>query len=921
MQAPLQTFCDNVEHVLNGVRGEMLVYQQNPADLPRFEVHTNRIEALLTNPDLCESAGIDLDLAALHSQTARLIDVTTRIPGDSVRSVLDRISDIEAKIAIVRIGDDDFSEDLDRLLDISLGLAPADEPEATISNVSAEDAFEIDAELLEIFSAEAEELLSGIEFNLQRLVASPGDKASLWEIRRNAHTFKGSAGLVGIREASKLAHRIEDLLDQLAERPETSTESLVPILLTATECLRSMTSGNESQRLKEVAAHLHTEFDRLAGGIEPETAAAAETQAEPKHEPVEKPACETRTGGPKPIVRVPIEVLDRLVGLVRELVVNRSLASQRFADLEKQVDELHNAARRLNSVNSRLEVDLTSALFEADTMFPAQPANVGQRSDAAYSGFHSLELDRYSELHESLRDLAETASDLSSIDQSVATAQDSLDELLRTQNSLFDEIQSRITAMRKVAFDTLRTRLERAIRVTCEDEGKNARLIVENGDTQIDTQMLDSLIEPLIHLLKNAVVHGIETPETRRLLGKPEDGTITVRVEHEDTHVSVTITDDGGGIAVSELRDRAVGTGEIDAGRAAAMSNEELHQLMFLPGITTARRLNLNAGRGVGMNIVKQNIEASSGTISVESDLHKGTRFTIRLPLKLAVTNALIVRCSGGIYAIPIKHIEQIVELRPEDIGRSESGLTADFGSGPYTLRSMDESLGLRGVAPGNSAYITALAVKSTLSRTVIALESVLRTEEIVIQPLAKPFDRIRDVLGVAFLSSGELAPIIDLPYMVGKTPTERVSRPVVTAAAARRLVMVVDDSPSVRHMTSRVVRNAGWDVIAAKDGVDAIEILSAAKRLPDLILSDIEMPRMGGFELARSLRENVLFTNIPVVVVTSRTADKHREAAKDFGVAGYLVKPYNEIELIETARKVTAERAERTVADAEHVG
>lgn len=905
-----QQFFNRVETVLNSVRGELLVMQKDPTSVPAFSAHAEEIASIERSPDRFDSAGFENDLALLGSQLRSISSAEGRVPSDAIRSMLDRIADIESKIALSRMSDDWFDEDLDRLLDETWGLQPASNSAApeTLVVSADEHGFEVDAELLDVFSAEAEELLTGMESNLQILVTEPGNKEALWEIRRRAHTFKGSSGIVGLQNASRLAHRIEDLLEQLDEDDRSTNEAVIPVLLTATECLRSLVGGMGSERLDHVLRHVHSEFDRLSSSSVQDIPKVS-VEPNPASEPpqaAEKP--QPAAAVPQAIVRVPLDELDSLVALARELVVNRSVIGQRMIELDEQVDELHNATRRLQSLNSRLEVDLGSVFFEANNVVRSGPAPLASGTqnyrDSTNDIFHALEMDRYSEIHEAIRDLAETSSDSIAIDRAVSGLKEELDSLFEAQRRLFDELQSRILSARMVSFETLKTRLERAVRVTCEDEKKKADVQIENGDIQVDTQILDAMAEPLIHLMKNAVVHGLESPETRRLLGKNESGKITVRAESEETHVVLTITDDGAGVDLSALKERAIGNGIIE--RNADPSNDELLSLMFESGLTTARKIDLNAGRGVGMNIVKRSVESHNGTISISTAQHIGTTFTMRVPLKLAVTRALLVTCEGGVYAVPMKHIRRIVEISPDEISESDGISSFDHGGKTYQYRSINELLGLGEPASHGNTFLTVLLVRSSAGNAAISVNSVMRTEEIVIKPLPKPFDEIRDVLGAAFVSSGELAPIIDLPYLTGLRAQTAAPAQTFRAREQKTLVMVVDDSPSIRHMTSRVIRDAGWDVVTAKDGVEAIEILGRSARMPDVILTDIEMPRMGGFDLASAISDDPRTNEIPVVVITSRTAEKHRERARERGVAEYLVKPYVESELIEMVQRLS---------------
>jgi chemosensory pili system protein ChpA (sensor histidine kinase/response regulator) len=415
----------------------------------------------------------------------------------------------------------------------------------------------------------------------------------------------------------------------------------------------------------------------------------------------------------------------------------------------------------------------------------------------------------------------------------------------------------------------------------------------------MDTQILDALAEPLMHLLKNAVVHGIESPETRRLLGKPEIGEIVVTVSNEETHVVLTIADDGRGIALSAIREKAVSSGRISQERAAALTEEEICDLIFLPGLTTAEKLNLSAGRGVGMSIVKKSLESHRGQISIESHPQKGTVFSIRVPLTLAVTNALMVRAGCQTVAIPIRLIDEVSEHTNADVLKDEEFVYVVTDDGKIPLRPLAGLISSSVKSENTKPYFNALRIKCNGNTTMVAVDDILRTEEVVIKSLGRPLDSINGILGAAILGNGELVPILDMPVLLNTQTSHIAQREIPPEPTVELNVMIVDDSPSVRHMSSKIIANAGWVASTAIDGIDAIEKLRSLNKLPDIILSDIEMPRMDGYELVATLRRSDKFAKIPVIMVTSRSGDKHREKAIETGVSEYLTKPYDEKELI----------------------
>jgi len=803
-------------------------------------------------------------------------------------------------------------------------LSAFDDPEPTSFETPGEDEFEIDPELLEIFGEEAAGLLENIESSLANLAADPNDSDSLWEIRRNAHTFKGSAGIVGLKQLSEVAHRVEDLLDRMAETKCGANARIVSLLHTSTECLRSLTNGDMSAELVRSISQLYYDFDGVLASLH-ELPSATAPAVQPRLLPAETQRPEVAAGEIDPgiaerlfaaprsshpgvrsapgksVVRVSLERLDDLVRIVRDMLISRSVFEQNLKSMERQIDDLHNATRRLQATSSKLEIDFEASLMGTGATFLAKGPGTASGSPG---GFDELELDQYTEFHESTRDLAETTNDAFSINTSLDLLRGGFESVLDEQRRLVDDLQHRLMQIRMVEFGALTNRMQRAVRVTCEEENKKAEIRITNESLAIDTQILDSLIEPLVHLLKNSVVHGIELPEARRLLGKPEAGIINVSVENDETHIVLTVSDDGNGISAEAIKEKAVAIGHFTYEDAAKLSNEDALELIFLPGLTTAEKLNLSAGRGVGMSIVKESIAAARGSIFIESTYQQGTTFTIRMPLALAVTKVLLAKVGGRSYALPLKQITYVTELRDE-LFSGIDGKKVEILGKKLPLLQLSAFLGNEPVPAAALLGKTALLYESAERSCALAVENVDRAEEVVIKPLTYPLDRINGLLGAAILGNGDLVPILDMPALLKK----RIDRQVVQQPAPSITkdpavtVLIVDDSPSVRHMTSKVIQAAGWNPKTAKDGLDALEQLKALEELPAIILSDIEMPRMDGYEFAASLQRSDRFSSIPVIMITSRTADKHREKALENGVSQYLTKPYEDCELIDSIK------------------
>lgn len=912
-------FIDEAEQRLRLLRGSLLVSRQEgrSAGLDLAA----EIGSLRKNAEQLNSGAIATILETIEREAVGSFGSNRALSDTEMYAILDLISHAEAEVIKLRFAQEDdtnVGDLVDASFDVfQLGSADAPEPAAKEAT-EEEDEFEPDAEMLEIFSMEADELLVNIETNLELLSASPADRDALWEVRRHAHTFKGAAGIIGLKKPSKLAHRIEDLLDHLAQNEIVPDTSILELITAATDCLRAITKGDTSEGTADRTAEVYRSFDsvmsRLSAGPLPEPEAPVMRVTEPVLlEPTPSLPDVARmteaVAQRRPIVRVSIARLDNLVRIVRDLVVSRSTVEQRMSAIEVQLEALSKATRRLQTANAKIEND-----FEASMLGSYMPASFGRprsyREDGGFASegeeFDALEFDRYTDFHQSSRELSEAIQDCFTIGTSLEALKGTLDAVIDDQRRLIEETQERVMQIRLIKFESIATRLQRAVRVTCEEEHKKAEIAVENQDIELDTDVLDSLVEPLMHLIRNAVVHGIEPPDTRRLLGKPETGRITVRVANQETHIELKVSDDGRGIVGAALKERAVESGMIDP-RETESSTDDLMSLLVLPGLTTAEKLTMSAGRGVGMGIVKESVEARNGTLSVETSPQQGTTFTIRVPLAFAVTQALLVRSHNHLAAVPFKVVKRILDISPTDVRRDGPAFFVETGSWKVPAFRLSDHFSPVGSTENES--LSALLIETEDEHFALIVDEILRTEEVAVKPLGRPLDEIAGLLGAAILGNGEVVPVLDVSY-IPKAEMPLRAEPAPEIADTRTFVLVVDDSPSVRHMTSKVVTAAGWKVQTAKDGIEALEMLNSPE-LPDVILTDVEMPRMDGYELAAVVKEHETLRQIPIVFITSRAGEKHKERAAELGVSEYLTKPFIESELLSTVERLAAKPVE----------
>ena len=751
--AKRKALIEKAESLLAVVRSGVLVHLQDGVYPRQLRLLLESTRALTACTSKIDDDSVVLAGDALEAWHLLLANEIDQISHTRALSLLDQITEVEIALVACRSDSGITSGELGDFVEESFGnLQISSAPPTATNRIDDSDQFEIDAEMLDVFREEATSLVQSIKSNLDILAARPDDREALWEIKRNAHTFKGAAAIVGLRRSSELAHRVEDLLDRLSQADSVSNAGLISVLINAAECLNDLSTGESSARLDLRLDNLCRDLERAAE-TEPVIAdfiKRGDTFVQNTEPRVDTPPPVAKQERKSSIVRISLDRLDELVRNVRELLLVRSQFEDNLEELEQQLEESCNNTMRLLSANSKIE-----------------KFNPGDGSTTSGDG------ERRIEFRQNMYELSETAKDALVIDSELLTVKDGFDELYEVQRSMIVDIQDRLMRLRNVEFGTIATRLQRTIRVTCDEEAKKADLEIVNGWLEIDTQVIDVLMEPLMHLLKNAVVHGIEYSETRRLLGKPEAGKIAVSIKREGGEVVLGVSDDGRGIAFQTLVDKAVSRSLIDQTKADSMTAKELRELLFLPGLTTAESINLNAGRGVGMSIVRESIEAAGGNIWFDSLPQKGTTFYIRLPL-------------------------------------------------PY--------------ADENQA---------------------------------------------------------DAPQIDEHSRDEGLS------------ILIVDDSPSVRLMLSRAMAKIGWKITTAKNGVEALNILASATTRPNVILSDIEMPKMGGFELHAALREDETLKNIPLIFISSRAAAADREKARVTGAAAYLTKPCDEAELLDLVQRL----------------
>jgi chemosensory pili system protein ChpA (sensor histidine kinase/response regulator) len=633
-------------------------------------------------------------------------------------------------------------------------------------------------------------------------------------------------------------------------------------------------------------------------------------------------------------VRIALERLDRMMNAVGELVINRTRMLGRVAELERLADVLNfSKARMQDKVSEFQEKHEFSRIHSAPTPRPPEdfPLRSGYSSyshsfDHSLAEFSELEMDRYDDFNILSRSLTEISADitevLTQLDGFVRRVDGDIDEFTKLAHRLQDEI----TQARMVPIGNLYTRLSRTVRDAAKAVNKKVELTLAGAETELDNNIIQQISDPLIHLVRNAVAHGLERDEERYEQGKSDSGNVAVRAYHRGNHIYIEVEDDGRGIDYEKVRKTAVDHGMLSSESAAELGERDLLDLLFQPGFSTAPRKTELAGRGVGLDVVKSNLALLNGEIEVESQKGLGTRFTLKVPLTLIISQALFVRCGTSMFALPLSFVEEIRRLRINEIEEVGGKLLTKVRDVVTEIVRLDSVLGLEPIQPINGYF--RMVIANVAGRQVgIVVEDVVRKDEIVIKSLGEFLRNLKMFPGATIAPDGSLILLIDVNRLVAGEAIEH--RPLMTSANAARifapgaaaiahgaipqgaidfvpeekLVVLVDDSISVRKFVGRMLEKAGYRVKLAADGLEALEIVTQTRC--DLVVTDLEMPRTNGYELLSHLRQDAQTRNIPVMVVTSRAGAKHRDRAMKEGAMAFLTKPVQEDQFIAAVAKL----------------
>ena len=852
-------------------------------------------------------------------------------------------------------------------------LPPTSETYARNSSTSPEgnladdlpDDDDVPSEVLDFFIPEAEEHLQIATQCLLGLESNP-DPEEIHRLFRSVHTIKGSAAQVGLHRLGAVAHRLEDLIGQLRDGALHSSAEITDVCLQTLDALRKFlhrqwTSDDEMRftvgpLLARMAGWVPEEFleDATPGGEEarPE---ASEADAAPAASANVSPGGHGKSwehGTQAKSVRISLSRLDDMMNSVGELVINRTRLIGRMAELKKLVEVLGISRKRLtdkvNEFQEKYEFNrlgIANPDGGAGAGGPRNAAGFAQSAQEPASGgdwldFSELEMDRYDDFNILSRSLTEISADISEVLSQlggfVGRVGGDIDEFTKLGHHLQDEI----TEARMVPIGNLYTRLSRTARDAAKVCGKSVDLELVGEDTRLDNNIVQQITDPLIHLVRNAIAHGIEDTPSRERSGKSARGKVTVRAFHRGNHVFIEVEDDGNGLDYERILQTAVRAGLVSASEAEHLSENELRAFLFHPGFSTAGSKNEVAGRGVGLDVVRNNVHSLNGEIEIRSETGKGTCFGVKVPLTLIISQALFVRSGATVLAMPLAVVEEIRRLRPEEIEDVGGKLLTKVRGVITEVVRLDSALALPPLEQ-TGGYMNMVIVRAAGRQVGVVVEEVLGKDEVVIKNLGQYLRRVKLFPGATISTDGSLILLVDVNRLAGATAAE-VDVVVPSASAARvfgpgamavasgsipaaavdepveeKVVVIADDSISVRKFVGRILEKAGYCVKLASDGLEAAELVAQVGC--HLVISDIEMPRMNGYELMAHLRQDPATRRIPVLVVTSRAGAKHRERAMKEGASSFLTKPVQEEQLLAVVDELmnSATRQRRPAAQA----
>jgi chemosensory pili system protein ChpA (sensor histidine kinase/response regulator) len=731
-------------------------------------------------------------------------------------------------------------------------IKPHDEIEQVVVSDAIEVSSPLDQELLTIFTEEARELVPQIGNELRAWRKAPQENSHPDALQRALHTLKGSARMAGQSEMGNVVHNMEDRVIQALKKKVTPADF-----------------DDMFQDVDSIGVFLEELTGESAAGRQDEVAVS-------------------RAGNRRAqFLRMRADMLDRLINEAGEVSIARSRMEQEMQGFKHFSLDLTESVFRLRSYLRELEIETESQMQSRMTLL-----------QEAQEAFDPLEFDRFTRLQELTRMMAESVNDVSTIQNGLLNNLDETESALQQQARMNRELQYGLMNVRMVPFSVISERLHRIVRQTSHELNKPVELTVDGESVDIDRSVLDKIGAPLEHLLRNSVGHGIESVAQRKKSHKPETGSVQLKVKRENDEIVITVADDGAGIQLDNVREKAIQKGLIQADQEA--SEQSLLAIIFEPGFSTATDVTQISGRGVGLDAVRGDIAALGGRIEVFNSPEHGAVFTIYLPVTLSVAQVVLVRSGAHLYALPSIMVEQLQKLKTGLLAAAYEAKAIHWADREYPLHYFSKLIGESDVEPEQQTYAPILLLRSGTNRIALHVDEIIGNQEVVMKPIGSQLARVPGITGATVMGDGKIVLIVN-PVQMANREVIVVSHARVleaeAAVTAKQTVMVVDDSLTMRKVLGRTLEREGYQVVTAKDGMDALQLLQETK--PDIILLDIEMPRMDGFEFARNVRGDADTAGIPIIMISSRTAEKHQSHAKEIGVNAFLGKPVQDDDLL----------------------
>jgi chemosensory pili system protein ChpA (sensor histidine kinase/response regulator) len=770
---------------------------------------------------------------------------------------------------------------------------------------------DVDNELLALFFEEAKEQNEGIEECIVNLLKDRKDITQFDELKRLLHTLKGGARLTGLRQIGDVSHDFETFIINSEREKTTDTGAFIDELQSFHDQLTKLIMAINVTPASAAAPQEQT--DQVTSNVVPirkditgdasQSALVSQAAIDATRAFIENFNKEQQRSNREPVKITP-DLLEALINLAGESSIGRSRIEEQMNEILASQHEMDSTVDRLHNQLRRLEIET-----EAQIVFrQEQVVSEGQEN------FDPLEMDRYTHMQQLSKSLIESASDLDDISVTFTNKLRDMETLLLQQARINTELQEGLMRCQMVPFSRMVPRLRRIIRQIAQELGKKVEFEVENAEGELDRTILERLIAPLEHMLRNAVDHGIEMPDVRKAAGKPEQGTIVLELSREGGETVLRLRDDGAGVNIDAVRKKAIERGLMTEG--AQLTDHELSQFILHAGFSTAQKVTQISGRGVGMDVVHSEIKQMGGSLDINSGQGKGSVFTIRVPFTVSVNRALMVTVGTDTYAIPLNTIEGIVRVSPYELEAyyQPDAPMFEYAGQSYNLRYMGGLLnrGHKAKLEGLTTPLPVVLVHSSDHTVAVQVDKLLGSREVVVKTLGPQFGMVGGLSGATVLGDGSVVIILDMLALIrtdialGSQALTQIEEYVPEVESKVTTVMVVDDSVTVRKVTSRLLERFGMNVILAKDGLDALTQLQEMDELPDCMLLDIEMPRMDGFEVVSRVRHDSRLQHIPITMITSRTGDKHRERALSLGANRYLGKPFQERELLQTISELT---------------